>query len=251
MEKRIDFLLYGKYALFTDPVTKIGGEKCSYHLPTYEALKGVARSIYWKPTFIWVIERVRVLKPIKTQSKNIKTLKYKGGNSDLSIYNYLWDVAYQVQARMEWNPQRPDLAHDRINAKHFSMVQRSLEKGGRQDVFLGTRECQGYVEPCTYGEGQGYYDNISELDLGLMFRNFSYPSETGGDDFCSHFWYPVMKNGEVIFTPPDSSIRTKFIRKMKPYYPQLATEGDRGLAACYSCEEDCKLYQPSLGETTL
>ncbi len=48
----IEFKLWGRFALFTDPLTKIGGEKCSYHLPTYEALKGVCKSIYWKPTFI-------------------------------------------------------------------------------------------------------------------------------------------------------------------------------------------------------
>ena len=42
----IEFLLTGRYALFTDPITRIGGEKTSYHLPTYEALKGVCKSIY-------------------------------------------------------------------------------------------------------------------------------------------------------------------------------------------------------------
>ena len=36
----IEFRLWGRYALFTDPLTKVGGEKCSYHIPTYEALKG-------------------------------------------------------------------------------------------------------------------------------------------------------------------------------------------------------------------
>ncbi|KSV18987.1 CRISPR-associated protein [Dehalococcoides mccartyi] len=247
MEKKIDFLLYGKYALFTDPVTKIGGEKCSYHLPTYEAIKGIARSIYWKPTLIWVIDRVRVMKPIKTQSKNIKTLKYNDGSSDLSVYSYLWDVAYQVQARMEWNTQRPDLACDRIDAKHLSMAQQSLKKGGRQDIFLGTRECQGYVEPCVYGEGEGYYDQIPELTFGLMFRNFDYPSETGIEEFRSCFWRPVMKNGEVVFNPRDSSIVSRFIRKMKPFYPQLSPEEDGGRTVCYNCKEDCNLRQPAPG----
>ena len=40
---RVEFKVSGKYALFTDPLTKIGGEKCSYHIPTYEALKGILR----------------------------------------------------------------------------------------------------------------------------------------------------------------------------------------------------------------
>lgn len=41
MENRVEFKVYGKYALFTDPLTKIGGEKCSYQIPTYQALKGI------------------------------------------------------------------------------------------------------------------------------------------------------------------------------------------------------------------
>lgn len=47
-------------ALFTDPLTKVGGEKFSYPVPTYQALKGITESIYWKPTLIWVIDRCRV-----------------------------------------------------------------------------------------------------------------------------------------------------------------------------------------------
>lgn len=34
MKNQVEFKVYGKYALFTDPVTRMGGEKCSYHLPT-------------------------------------------------------------------------------------------------------------------------------------------------------------------------------------------------------------------------
>ena len=37
----IEFLVYGDYALFSDPVMRVGGEKTSYHIPTYEALKGI------------------------------------------------------------------------------------------------------------------------------------------------------------------------------------------------------------------
>ena len=46
----LEFRVWGRYALFTDPLTRVGGERSSYHLPTYEALKGICKSIYWKPT---------------------------------------------------------------------------------------------------------------------------------------------------------------------------------------------------------
>ena len=48
-ENAIEYKVYGKYALFTDPLTKTGGEKLSYQVPTYQALKGITESIYWKP----------------------------------------------------------------------------------------------------------------------------------------------------------------------------------------------------------
>ncbi len=93
----IEFKVWGRYALFTDPLSRIGGEKCSYHIPTYEALKGIAKSIYWKPTFVWVVDEVRVMKRIRTQTKGTKPLVFSGGN-DLAIYTFLSDVEYQVRA---------------------------------------------------------------------------------------------------------------------------------------------------------
>mgnify|MGYP001006015581 CR=1 FL=1 len=53
----IEYQVYGDYALFSDPVTRVGGEKSSYHIPTYEALKGITESIYWKPTIMWISSR--------------------------------------------------------------------------------------------------------------------------------------------------------------------------------------------------
>ena len=59
----VEFQVTGDYALFTDPLMRVGGEKCSYQIPTYEALKGVLSSVYWKPTIIWYIDSVRIVNP--------------------------------------------------------------------------------------------------------------------------------------------------------------------------------------------
>ena len=142
MKNSIAFRLWGRSALFSDPVTKIGGEKCSYHIPTYEALRGVARSIYWKPTFVWRIDKVRIINPIRTQTKGVKPLDYTGGNS-LAFYNYLSNVEYHVLAHFEWNERASELAHDRDENKHNAMLNRYLTRGGTRDIFLGARECQG------------------------------------------------------------------------------------------------------------
>ncbi|CAH2030723.1 type I-C CRISPR-associated protein Cas5c [Trichlorobacter ammonificans] len=228
MRSRIDFKVTGRFALFTDPLTKIGGEKCSYHIPTFEALKGIAKSIYWKPTFVWVIDKVRVMRRIRTQSKSMKPLVFSGGNS-LAIYTYLADVEYQVQAHFEWNVHREDMTADRDEGKHWHVAKRMLEKGGRQDIFLGTRECQGYVEPCTFGEGTSDYDGYGELEYGLMFHGFDYPDETGVNELYSRFWRPVMKDGVVEFATPQSCTVRKFVREMIPNPPRSEGLREEGL----------------------
>lgn len=218
MRNDISFRLWGRYALFTDPMTKTGGEKCTYHVPTYEAVKGVLKSIYWKPTIIWYVDKVRVMKPVRTQTKGTKLLVWGGGKkkNDLSIYTFLREVEYQVTAHFEWNEFRPELARDRIEGKHFNIARRMLERGGRQDIFLGARDCQGYVEPCRFGEGEGAYDEIDELSFGLMFHGFDYPDETGGNELAGRFWRAVMKKGVFTFPRPEACGERRFIRKMTP-----------------------------------
>ncbi len=227
MKNSLSFKLTGRYALFTDPITRVGGEKCSYHLPTYEALKGVLKSIYWKPTLTWHVDKVRVMNTLRTQTKGVKPLNWGGGNS-LAIYTFLHQVEYQVQAHFEWNEQRPELANDRVDGKHFAIAKRMLERGGRQDIFLGTRDCQGYVEPCEFGEGAGAFDDVDELGFGLMFHGFDYPDETGKTDLegkpdekgkhrlHSRFWYPKLVKGVVEFPRPEQCDIKKYIRDMAP-----------------------------------
>lgn len=213
----VEFEVFGDYGLFSDPIMRVGGEKCSYQIPTYEALKGVVSSIYWKPTIVWHIDAVRVLNPIQTEVKGIRPLKYSGGN-DLSYYTYLKDCRYQVRAHFEWNDNRPELVGDRNENKHHQIAKRMLEKGGRRDIFLGTRECQGYVEPCSFGSGEGAYDNIPELAFGLMYHGITYPDEAYSEEtkgrMTVRFWYPVMKNGVITFPRPEECPGQKFIREM-------------------------------------
>ena len=210
----IEYKVWARHALFTDPLTKIGGEKCSYHVPTYEALKGITKSIYWKPTLIWVIDEVRVMKRIRTQTKGTKPLEFSGGNS-LASYTFLADVEYQVRAHFEWNIHRPDLQGDQVDGKHHTIAKRMLDRGGRQDIFLGTRDCQGYVEACEFGSGAGAHDDAGELAFGVMFHGFDYPDETGAGELHARFWKPTMVNGRIRFDRPESdSMVRKFVRPM-------------------------------------
>lgn len=232
MDNIVEFKVTGRYALFTDPLTKIGGEKCSYQIPTYEGLKGILSSVYWKPTIVWIIDKVRVMKAIRTQTRSAKPINYSGGNS-LAIYTYLSEVEYQVQAHFDWNLNREDMTQDRNENKHYFVAKRMIERGGRRDIFLGSRECQGYVEACKFGEGEGFYDNYGELAFDLMFHGFDYPDEIGKSEFHSRFWRPKMCNGEVKFIRPEECAIRKFVRPMKAEPPVSIGFEEEGLLEGY------------------
>ena len=217
----VEFEVYGPYALFSDPITRVGGEKCSYQIPTYESIKGIISSVYWKPTFIWIIDKIRVMNRIQMEVKGIRPIRYNDGSNDLAYYTYLRDCRYQVQAHFEWNENRPELAKDRNENKHHEIAKRMINKGGRRDVFMGTRECQAYVEPCRFGEGDGAYDSIDQLNFDFMYHGITYADEAYSDDtkgmMTLNFWYPVMKNGIIEFPRPSqiSPENRRPIKKME------------------------------------
>jgi CRISPR-associated protein Cas5d len=202
------YRLYGDYALFTDPVTKGGGEKFTYQIPTYQALKGITEQIYWKPTINYFIDSVKVVKKIQTETKGIRT-PLKNGTNDLNYYTYLRDVEYLVKFHFEWNFNYPELLDDRNEIKHEQIILRSLSRGGRRDLFLGTRECIGYVEKLKekeYQSASSYYDG-KKLSFGIMFHSFVYPNEAEGKQsdqiLVSNFTDIKMENGEISFVRPE------------------------------------------------
>ena len=223
----VEFEVYAKYALFSDPITRVGGEKFSYQVPTYQAIKGILESVYWKPTFIWVIDAIRVMNKIQTEGKGIRPIKMSGGN-DLAYYTYLKEVRYQVIAHFEWNENRPNLQNDRNENKHHNIAKRSIEKGGRRDIFLGTRECQGYIEPCRFGSRNGFYDDYGELNFGFMFHGIDYPDENPNkneegkpsQNFDVRFYNCIMKDGIIIFPTLNDSI----VKRRTVYENQLVKE---------------------------
>lgn len=218
----VEFSVKGDHALFSDVLTRAGGEKCTYMIPTYEALKGILQSVYFKPTLVWYIDSVRVMNRIQTVRKGMRPISYGGGN-DLAYYTYLADVHYQVRAHFDWNYNRPELEADRNLNKHSSIAHRMIERGGRRDCYLGTRECQCLVEPCVFGEGAGFYDNSGEIAYNLMYHGITYADEAENTEdkgkMTVRFWEPVMKNGVIDFLPPKDCSLKRHIKEMpiKPF----------------------------------
>ena len=98
-----------------------------------------------------------------------------------------------------------------------------IRRGGRRDVFLGTRECQAYVEPCVFGEGEGHYDALPQLSFGVMVHGMTYADEAysaeTADRMTVNLWRPVMEHGVIRFPRPEDCPLHKPVRemKMKPF----------------------------------
>ncbi len=212
--------LVGEYALFTSPITKGGGEKFSYPVPTYQAIKGITEQIYWKPTFVIYIDEIKVLNKITTQTKGIRLLYGRGAENsfDRSKYTYLKDVRYAVKYHFEWNTVREDLIGDRNERKHVEIMERSLKKGGRKDIFLGVRECVGYIKDISkeeYDALLGEYYGMA-MNFGLMFHSFNYPTEVATDSYSnlqSNFNEVFMKNGVIDCCRPSECLITMNLSK--------------------------------------
>ncbi len=162
------------------------------------------------------------MNPIQTETKGIRPIRYSSNKNDLSYYTYLKDCKYQVKAHFIWNQNRPDLKEDRNENKHHNVAKRMIKKGGRRDIFLGTRECQSYVEPCTFGDDQGHYDNTPELDLGMIYHGITYADEAYSEKTTGkmtvRMWHCVMKRGVINFERPEKCIQ-RYVRDMqiKPF----------------------------------
>ena len=82
-------------------------------------------------------------------------------------------------------------------------------------MFLGIRECQGYVEPCEFGEGKGAYDDSPALPLGLMLHGITYADEDESGVMSERLWRPVMEHGVIRFIRPEECPVIRPIRTQK------------------------------------
>lgn len=195
-ENKFELKIYGESALFTDPATKTGGERLTYPVPTYEAVKGMLESIYRQPDMHWVIDKIRIMNVISTFSRGYSPLRYGGGRSLFSL-TFLRAPEYQITAHFVTSGTESD------ENRHYFIAKRSLMSGGRRDVFLGVRSCQGYAEPCEFGSGKGFYDNSGAVKLGIMFHSFLYPDKSADGKFLVRLWDAHMIDGIIAFPPPE------------------------------------------------
>ena len=200
----IELEISGQSAMFTDPES--GG---SFPVPTFEAVKGILRAVYWKPTFIWVPDELRVMNRISMEDYSVMR------RGKCVVQRRLADIRWQVRAHFVWNDNRPEFARDRDEDKHFRIALRSLARGGRFPVWLGTADCPGEVRPARFGSSGGYYDGSGAVDFGVMYHGVNYPDE-GWNEFTRttvsrRKWHCVMNDGVIRFLPPEKC-SAEFVR---------------------------------------
>jgi CRISPR-associated protein Cas5d len=228
--------VWGDYASFNRPEMKV--ERVSYDVMTPSAARGILEAIYWKPQFRWVIDRIRVLAPVrfthvrrneiseKISARNVGTAMRTGeGNLALAVEDHrqqraamiLRDVRYGIEAHLEvLDPTDRDgtvLAHP--EAKHLETFRRRASRGQYfHHPYLGCREF-----PASFrllGDDEPFPECPEELrgdrDLGFMLWDLVFHEDPEGKVVESHrgrrlraeprFFRARMVDGVIDVPPP-------------------------------------------------
>ena len=138
----------GDNACFTRPEMKV--ERVSYDVPTPSALEGMIKSVYWKPSIRYVIDKIVVFNPIRFMNIRRNEVKNKvslsavtsamngrGGVPEIFISPemisqragmILKDVRYGVEFHFEMTGLRSD-HEDECEEKHYNILLRRLRQG--------------------------------------------------------------------------------------------------------------------------
>jgi CRISPR-associated protein Cas5d len=214
----------GDYACFTRPEMKV--ERVSYDVMTPSAARGVLEAIHWKPAIKWIVEEIRVLKPIRFQSirrneigarapvAGIRKAMKSGEIGDLHLVvednrqqraaTVLADVAYIFCARFELTPKADGSDNP---GKHLDTFNRRARRGQCfHQPSLGTREFPArfeLIEPDaplpdpekeTADLGFG-----APRDLGFLLYDIDHAG-----DRSSLFFRATLDRGVMKVPPPDS-----------------------------------------------
>jgi CRISPR-associated protein Cas5d len=228
----VKLLVWGDHASFNRPEMKV--ERVSYDVITPSAARGIMEAIYWKPEIHWVVDKLRVLNPIRFThirrnevdckiSKKDITFAMKTGKAALGIAvedhrqqraaMILRDVRYGIEAHIE--VLKPELKDgkplENPEAKHLRQFKERAQTGGCfHHPYLGTREFPANFE--LVEEFPGCHESLTgENNLGYMLHDIVFVRDSKGKVIESNqgrrlnaearFFKAVMRDG-VIEVPP-------------------------------------------------
>lgn len=212
----IRLLVWGERACFTRPEMKV--ERVSYDVMTPSAARGILEAIHWKPAIRWVVDRIRVLKPIRFES--IRRNEVGGKISATSVgqamragqinglFNIveedrqqraatvLREVSYVIEAHFDLTDSA---GSDDNEGKHLDIFNRRARKGQCfHTPYFGTREFPVSFRLLDTDEPipESHEHLHGETDLGWMLHDLDF---SGG--MTPRFFRAVMNDG-VIDIPP-------------------------------------------------
>jgi CRISPR-associated protein Cas5d len=187
--------VYGDWACFTRPEMKV--ERVSYDVMTPSAARGILEAVHWKPAIRWVVDRIRVLRPIrfrsfrrnevgaKASAANALSAMRAGTTAGLGLAaednrqqraaTLLVDVAYVIEAHFELTGRA---GADDTEAKHLSMFNRRALAGQCfHRPCLGVREFPAEFRLITGGSPEPedlLPADQRERDLGWMLHDIDF-----------------------------------------------------------------------------
>lgn len=217
-------IVEGDYACFTRPELKV--ERVSYDVPTPGALEGMLKSIYWKPSIRYVVDRIVVLNPINFMNIRRNEVKTKvaysdvrrnmrGQTRDLSVYTsevrsqrasmVLKNVKYGIEFHFELTGLKCDEETNPEN-KHFNIIKRRLEKGQCfRTPCLGCSEFPvrkiELVDDFDIDRIDSEISETGDLDLGYMLYGLKF--EDGGNPVNNDWRAPKFSDrAEALYYRP-------------------------------------------------
>ena len=200
--------VWGEYALFTRPEMKV--ERVSYEVMTPSAARNILTAIYWKPQIRWVVDRIRVLKPIVFSSVRRNEVASKVVVPSAAVMKgeeqttlglcpeddrqqraslVLRNVGYVIEAHFDVVDRTleaggPEMPEEVCAAKHISIFNRRASAGQAfHQPYLGCREF--LANFALIAEGDPFPpcelpDDQRNKDLGWMFHDFIYREDKKG-----------------------------------------------------------------------
>lgn len=187
----LEVRVWGDAACFTRPEMKV--ERVTYPVPTPSAARGILESIFWKPEFLWQVQEIWVLNPIRyfsilrNEVNDRQSVRAAagwqtrgGGGYDVSASDNraqrhtlgLRDVQYIIRAQVLL---RPGVESD--PAKYRDQFRRRVESGRCfATPYLGCRE---FV--ASFERPSGSEQPIDHTEaLGNMLLDLDYTADRSG-----------------------------------------------------------------------
>ena len=201
----IELRVWGDYACFTRPEMKV--ERVSYDVMTPSAARGIIESIHYKPAIRWVIDEIRVLKPVRfsTPRRNEVSTIISASNINAamkgtkSIYLntnkdrqqratlMLKEVEYIIKAHFEMTQKAGETD---TPEKHYNIFLRRARAGQCfNQPYLGCREFPANFELV---EGHTYQTIKETKDLGFMLYDIDFKQ-----NMQPVFFRAYMENGVI------------------------------------------------------